>query len=503
MSLLLPTRRQKQPQGPVKIDWSHPLAKGLTGLWIFNTALPTNLVNGKRSTILIGNTSNSIRSSKGGKYAISSAIRHNLVSTQEELFDLPNAVGSILIVHDGNGTCYAGRRSGGSGTRTGTLMADNVFDFGTRIEVMRPTSSKITVTSAVTSGNSGFIKAFQDGVLLRSGAKAASVPSVGEFYVGQIDSTTTSSTARTHAVATWNRELTEKQVREASRNIYQLLKPITPIRVVDLSIFNIINLDASITGPAPLLDANFEQLSAGTIAISASLPAPAPALSADIDTGKAITASLPAPAPQLDGFFGQFTAVNASLRLSAPSLEASLIGGTVISASLAGSSASITGEIVHGIVAQANLSAPTPVLDANIAPQVELPAPAPRLNASFVIGIVANGTLTSPEPRLNAALSDDRTMRAELPAPAPSITGSFVFNQVINADLPAPAPRITANMHMGLAIQAVLTAPAPKLDAEFGSNAIIAGSLPSPSPRLQANFTMPKPAATFYNRWTR
>lgn len=505
MSLLLPTRWQKQPQGPVEIDWSHPLSKNLTGFWILNTALPVNLVDGVKSSF---STKPSEAVRRQGKVVTAPFVTNK---TSSQLFDLNNAIGTIAHGYNTNDSSYTGGNAFGVGSRLNTtLFTDSIaifrhgiFDFGQRLNL----SATETIGDhfiALSSGHDGLLRAYKDNYILGSASKVASVVSqtTNSFSFGQYDATVSGISLAGYYLATWKRSLSPTEIAQFRRNPYALLKPVSPIRGIDLSIFNI-DLDADLTGPAPLLEANFEQLEAGTIAINASLPSPAPSLTADIDTGKAISASLAALAPQLDGFFGQFTAANAALRLSSPTLQASFIGGTVINASLAGPSASISGEIVHGVAAQADLSAPAPTLQASIAPQVELPAPAAQLNASFVMGIVANGTLTAPAPRLNAALSDDRILRAELPAPAPSITGSFVFNQVINADLSAPAARIRANMHMGLAIQAVLTSPAPKLDAEFGSNAIIAANLPGPAPRLQANFTMPKPAATFYNRWTR
>ena len=56
MAPFLSTRRLQQPQGPVEIDWAHPLARGLVFFQVPTMPGAPDLVGGGKPTILSGSS---------------------------------------------------------------------------------------------------------------------------------------------------------------------------------------------------------------------------------------------------------------------------------------------------------------------------------------------------------------------------------------------------------------------------------------------------------------
>lgn len=504
MALLLPTRWQKQPQGPVEIDWSHPLAKNLTGFWILNTALPINLVDGVKSSFSTKPTEG-VRSQ--GRVVTLPFVTNKF---NNELFDINNAIGTIAHGYYSSVTSYT--NSAGVGARlnqndligaTGIFRA-GFFDFGVRLSVA-VTETVGNHFLALSSGHDGLLRGYKDNAILGSTTKASSVTlqTSNSFGFGYFDSSTTGNALSGYYFATWKRSLSPTEIAEFRSNPYALLRPQRRLIGVDLSIFDL-DIDADLTMPAPILSADASVLGAGDLIVEASLSAPSPSISGDGVHGLVAEASLKNIAPVINIEGGQFTSVNASLKAPSPTLTADAIIGTVLEGSLRVPTPLITGDGVHGIIAEALLTMPAPEISAQDAPQIILTGPSPSISGQAVIGLVANATLTAPRPNITIEATTEQINVASLTMPAPRLTAEIVVDNVIDAVLTMPTPQLTANALAGLAIEANLTMPAPIIGMDYAGSLSADATLKMPAPVIigEAYMTQLR-SGKFYNRWTR
>lgn len=222
MSSLLPARWQKQPQSQaLSIDWSHPLARGLTGLWVLNNAKPYDLVSNE---FIDASTIVNLGTYGKGKVA-QTAFRTN--KYPQDVFDTANAVGTMFVGYHSTRTAYPstprlfGARSGTSSTAT-SIFGNNAFDFGKRIYASF--ANIIGYNSlAITSGDHDLIKAHHNGKKIGEDAKATSIANQSVTLGFGLAESTTGSHLNGYVLATWDRALTDKEVKQLHENPYQLL----------------------------------------------------------------------------------------------------------------------------------------------------------------------------------------------------------------------------------------------------------------------------------------
>lgn len=249
MGILIQRREIAQPNQRLTIDWAHPAAKRLTGLWLFNAPLPINLVTGERSSLTAGSFTQG--ADKSGRLVIHGGTSDvlQLAADWQTLLNwregsmlahiLPPA-GSSFSTHRALGTVAPGSNNNfqlmfaannlyfdynisasalGSGVRVGPVSgqtAGGIF-LGTR--------HNDGVSSSLGRGSA----LYRNGVLIGSSSTATHATTTTAAPFGLAWSSTgpnnTQSGARTLLVATWRRALMPNEAADVSRNPLILLRP--------------------------------------------------------------------------------------------------------------------------------------------------------------------------------------------------------------------------------------------------------------------------------------
>ena len=401
MALLLPTRWQRQPQGQVEIDWNHPLAKGLTGLWIFNTPLPVNLVTGEKS---VGTVSNVGVSETGRGVNQTSTGTLQLASNVNNLTNGKN--GSLLFVGSGTETINQAKYflSANSGSTYFGIYGNNseFFYYYWKVSTQQnsPNVTRYDTTknkSILMTSDATSVKSYSNGILQHTGSAGGSTSMAVPLYLGASDGASANFQSFCNVVATWNRKLSDKESALASTNIYALLRHLKSIAAIDPSSFNVTG-DLSNTLNAPDIDFNGLTLGAG-------------------DMLEALDSTLSAPSITFEGAAGVYEALSANV---APDL---FLNGVTNSAGTFVAGIPSVGIALSGLV-----GVNEPIASTLIAPDVEMDG---------LFGVI--GSFDLPMVSFDVALSEKPSITVNTSAPdvefvgATGVIGSFAIDVSMNS----------------------------------------------------------------------
>lgn len=498
MNKLLPRRWQKQPQTPVEIDWSHPLAKGLTGLWIFNSALPVNLVNGYRAN---GNRG-TYRATQNGKgfgnadtilapdtSALINGINGTILyygvgeETSGSAVNFLYSVGSTSFGINGNASNQIGSLWNGSAVYT-TLQ--------------RSGNKKIVITSNSTSR-----KLFNNGRFVQSIAAGGATAPAAPLYLTYTNAFKAVSSC--NAIATWNRALSDKEAAEASKNIYQLLKPPKQLQLQTSLYISEQLFDLDLPLSAPTFDAEMSIVEENQILFDLDLTTSAPDLSAGFLKGELLPLDLPAPSPDIFLDIGQVTRFSMALPMPSVGINMAMDTGILIPISLPLPVPEIESDLIAGQLINLNLDLPVFDISLGFGEGFAFDVPAPRFEADIRVGNVVSFGLDMPTPNLAIELATERALNIEMPMPAFNLEMAFITGNVVEFALDMPAPPFSATVLSGLSMDIALDTSIPDLQAQFGLDGYIDFAFTIPAPMLQADFSSNITSATgrFFNRWTR
>lgn len=248
--LILPSRWQVQPQGPVEIDWSHRLAKGLVYFAIGNDVNAPDLVSGELGSPI--NTSRIVAgpygrgfnaSASGGAVGWSHPLNDTIktittdftMAVQCDLADIPNNCKiltvpyhfntynapyfSLAMGRSGSGSRMAVYGSDNTSTNMALAPGDNVF----------PLASRQTIIATRSGTNCAF---YRNGVNYSLGVNSFTANPIlygtGDKVCLLNRSARTpgeSSRGFVYWAGLWNRSLSEAETTELYRNPYQIIKP--------------------------------------------------------------------------------------------------------------------------------------------------------------------------------------------------------------------------------------------------------------------------------------
>ena len=505
MSLLLPTRWQKQPQTPVEIDWSHPLAKGLRGLWIFNTRNPVNLVTGEKS---VGTVSNFGVNKNGRGANQTSTTNLQLASNFSSLVNGAN--GSLLMLRDGTETTGVQKYflSANSGStyfgiygRNSNPPSANSYYFNARTTNWFPSNTGYSVVgnkNILYTFSSSSQKYYLNGILGETTTGGTSASITSPFVLGASDGLSANFQSLVNVVAIWNRQLSDKEAAEASRNIYQVLRPQrrTWIALLDTS--------GDISLPLPTLDLEFNglQLGLGDVTGNFALDLPTLDINANglvgsigdialnynldlfLDGGAFVIGNISMPLPRLDLALTGLIGVREPFDLPLPFVDIDLVGEV-------------------GVYGDINLDLPVFDVSLERAPDIALDLPALDINFNGFTGVAGNINLPLPELDINFNGMADSLAGFDL-----SLLLDIQFNGLVgvsgNVDLDIPAIDMSMTGLTGTAGNIHLTIS--ELDLSMTGGASVLANVDLMIPALLLEFygnNQSTPASRFYNRWTR
>ena len=506
MALLLPNRWQRQPQGPVEIDWSHPLARGLTGFWIFNTITPINLVTGEKSVQSAATGHVITTTQKASKRMQIGGMSLKLSSSRRSL--LADSQGSVLHFCGGmseiSGNAY--RRGFSSKDYIGYNHHNGSSLSGTRIffnGVSSQLVSSVQISAEkrlVFSYSPSGVMIYQNGVLNASNNTAINIATDADFSIGNSSGVSSEEPLYPNELlATWDRRLTAREVYELNKNPYALLRPIRRTYPADLSFSNVTeSLDSTL--PAPDIDFNGLTLGAGDLLESISSAPPAPNITLQGAAGVFEPVSLNIAASiELKG--GNFT--TGRFTLAAPTASITLSG-------LVGNNQAISQpfnapviEIDGNVGSYESFDLTLPGIDVSItdAPTILLTSPAPEITFNGVVGVHAGFSL-------NVGMDSTFTGTAglagtfELPIRTDiafdgkqSGLGEFDLNAGVN---------ISFGGYIGLVGGLDLTMTEVDIDFAGGQSPLESFSLTMPAVNITlTGINSSVPELKFYNRYTR
>lgn len=221
-SLFYPNRK---PAGNVKIDWSHDLANGLDFLDLNNQTFFSHADSNDSDSEVSHDSSHG----QGADYSS---------ATRAKKFDAYSYVGRteittfVIFKYFGGGGLYGSITRQdlacipfrlGYGKAQSVLWADSTSDISSPNDVA---INKI-VTGAVTWRSGGDHRIFLDGEMVaQAGPVNGSIkPTSRPFVIGLTEWGSEKFLGEVYYVASWNKQLSERQMRELHANPYQFIIP--------------------------------------------------------------------------------------------------------------------------------------------------------------------------------------------------------------------------------------------------------------------------------------
>lgn len=230
-NLILPSRRVVQPQGPVEIDWTNPLARGLVDAISAPRLGSKSAVRGTYPTAVNSGAPVSVGSRGFGAYAPQS-------SGSSKLSYLTVAVGppfTFILVYDQVELPNTTLRTAGDWgiSSNGYVLAPNGTNF--RALVSRAGTNTSLVGSPVLVGakvdaicaDTTAAAYWENGVRTAYNAAHGGIDaSQGTLNLGAASDGAAASGARIYGAFVWNRALSDAEIRAVSENPWQLFRPI-------------------------------------------------------------------------------------------------------------------------------------------------------------------------------------------------------------------------------------------------------------------------------------
>lgn len=238
--IILPRRWTRQPTGPVEIDWSNPLARGLyqvilpqygielvSGAKLTTTGTrinpaPFGLACGFGTTFGVGTTDTKILATAGPVY---SGPRSYLT----QAFVLSGATSGRFFSRNASGSTAGGERFviGTTDTlRLNRILSSVDISDSEWASTFGVPHTWLATNDGVTAANTTL---HEDGKLLTRVAFAGSITanqaSTDVLQIGNRGGSGNVLNGKISIVAIWNRELSAAEAREITRNPWQIFKP--------------------------------------------------------------------------------------------------------------------------------------------------------------------------------------------------------------------------------------------------------------------------------------
>ncbi|ROH88010.1 hypothetical protein ED236_00510 [Pseudomethylobacillus aquaticus] len=531
MSILLPTRWRKQPQTPVEIDWSHPLAKGLTGMWVFNSQTPYNLVTGERAS--------------SPALSVPGANRHgktlqptDMVLAADMIKLLPAATGSVYFQATGSNestgyTTYVFASVSGSinnslaihgfDSANGNYLYFSTGVGGTYRSVISNTSKLADAAMLFTYGG-GSYKAYNagkpDGTL--STSQNHPVGSGRQLLINSAPSGLVDGAKNFNVLCTWNRKLSDSEAKLLGSNPYQLLVSHANQRRYGLVVPGPIFLSADIVLPGYGIDSEV----ATGVMLDADLTLPVlevdiqvrdDKLNGDIDLPMWLVeidtfttdfgeADLELPLLEIDGRIvppGPPMTITATL--PALTIQASLL--FPMSGNITLPMIEITADTISGASITANIALPAIIMEAGLASESNILLPAitmsgavlhgnalnanlamPSITALMQVGVVGDAHIaaTLPMLQMQSAGITGGTIAAEIGLPSLLAGISVAVEGLVSGNMQLPSLRAAGEVLSGSSLAASLLLPQITVSATVAHGAVMGASITLPILQMDA-----------------
>lgn len=250
MALILPARYRRQPTGPVHIDWSHPLARGLAYFTIGNTG--ADLVSYSQieriggGTIVHGAFGNALKSSSTtadgwytkfdkskvqsitNAYTIAVHTELSSIAANGKIFSLPltnstwvapySTLGLGAVGSDGRVYIFNHPGAGAGGTLTRAQFGSSTLTAGTRHYII---SRDGTAAEALVNGT---LSGVNTNTFTTNDVVFGTADSIVQFN-RTVSSLAEGAIGQNYHAALWNRSLSLDEKKEFSDNPYGLLIP--------------------------------------------------------------------------------------------------------------------------------------------------------------------------------------------------------------------------------------------------------------------------------------